>query len=83
LFRTSAIHYRYGGHPHYQHHLIAEYATAEGDQESGAFPNDEAMFKLLHPALTNISKKRTMQLKDWKSALNQFSIIFEERLPGY
>lgn len=34
-------------------------------------------------ALTNISKKWTMPIKDWKSALNQFSIMFEERLPNF
>ena len=49
----------------------------------GSFPNDEAMFKLLYQALTNISKKWTMPIKDWKSALNQFSIMFEERLPNF
>jgi putative transposase len=48
-----------------------------------SFPNDEAMFKLLYLALTNISQKWTMPIKDWKSALNQFSIIFEERLPNF
>ena len=49
----------------------------------GSFPNDEAMFKLLYLALTNISKKWTMPIKDWKSALNQFSIMFEDRLPSF
>ena len=49
----------------------------------GAFPNDEAMFKLLYLALINISKKWTMPVRDWKSALNQFSIMFEERFPGF
>lgn len=49
----------------------------------GSFPNDEAMFKLLYLALSNISKKWTMPIKDWKSALNQFSIMFEERLPNF
>lgn len=49
----------------------------------GSFPNNEAMFKLLYLALTNISKKWTMPIKDWKSALNQFSIMFEERLPNF
>ena len=41
------------------------------------------MFKLLYLALTKISKKWTMPIKDWKSALNQFSIMFEERLPNF
>lgn len=49
----------------------------------GSFPNDEAMFKLLYLALTNISKRWTMPIKNWKSALNQFSIMFEERLPEF
>lgn len=49
----------------------------------GSFPNDEAMFKLLYLALTNISKKWTMPIKDWKSALNQFSIMFDDRVPSF
>jgi len=49
----------------------------------GSFPNDEAMFKLLYLALTNISKRWTMPIKNWKSALNQFSIMFEDRLPEF
>lgn len=48
----------------------------------GSFPNDDAMFKLLYLALKNISKKWTMPIKHWKSALNQFSIIFEGRMPA-
>jgi putative transposase len=49
----------------------------------GSFPNDEPMFKLLYLALNNISKKWTMPIKEWKTALNQFSIMFEERLPNF
>ena len=47
----------------------------------GHFPSDDAMFKLLYLALKNIAKKWTMPIRDWKSALNQFSIIFEGRMP--
>jgi len=46
------------------------------------FPSDEAMFKLLYLALKNIAKKWTMPIRDWKSTLNQFSIIFEGRMPN-
>jgi len=49
----------------------------------GHFPSDEAMFKLLYLALKNIAKKWTMPIRDWKSALNQFSIIFQDRLPTF
>jgi len=48
----------------------------------GSFPNDEAMVKLLFLAIRNISKKWTMPIHDWKSALNQFTIIFETRMPA-
>ena len=47
----------------------------------GSFPNDEAAFKLLYLALRNIAKKWTMPIRDWKSALNQFAILFEGRMP--
>jgi putative transposase len=46
-----------------------------------AFPNDDAVLKILYLALRNASKKWTMPIKDWPSALNQFSIICEGRVP--
>ena len=48
----------------------------------GSFPNDEAMFKLLYLALRNISKKWTLPIRDWKAAMNRFSILFENRMPN-
>jgi putative transposase len=47
----------------------------------GSFPNDDALLKLFYLALGNISKKWTMPLRDWKSALIRFTIMFEERMP--
>lgn len=46
-----------------------------------SFPNDESVMKLFYLALLNISKKWTMPLRDWKPALNRFTIQFEERMP--
>lgn len=46
----------------------------------GSFPNDAAMFKLLYLALNNIAKKWTLPIRDWKAALNRFSILFEGRM---
>jgi putative transposase len=48
----------------------------------GAFPHDEAVFKIFWLALRSISKKWTMPLKDWKAALNRFAIQFEDRFPS-
>lgn len=47
----------------------------------GAFPSDEAIFKLLYLALGNISKKWTMPIRNWKMALGQFAIKFQDRFP--
>ena len=47
----------------------------------GSFPSDEALTKLFYLALRNISKKWTMPIRDWKAALNRFTIQFEGRLP--
>ena len=47
----------------------------------GSFPNDDSMLKLLYLALKNIEKKWTMPIRNWKLALNQFTIIFEDRMP--
>jgi putative transposase len=49
----------------------------------GSFPNDEAMIKLLYLALNNIAKKWTLPIRDWKAALNRFSILFSDRMPVY
>ena len=46
----------------------------------GSFPNDEAVFKILYLALRNAAKKWTMPIQNWKDAMNQFSILFEERM---
>jgi putative transposase len=47
----------------------------------GSFPNDEALLKLFYLALNNIRKKWTMPIRDWKAALNRFTIQFEDRMP--
>jgi putative transposase len=49
----------------------------------GSFPNDESILKLLYLALNNIAKKWTMPIRDWKAALNRFSILFGDRMPAY
>jgi len=43
---------------------------------------DYALLKLFYMALNNISKKWTMPIRDWKAALNRFSIQFEDRMPS-
>jgi putative transposase len=46
-----------------------------------SFPSTDAVMKLLYLALNKISKKWTMPIRDWGSAMNQFSIIYGDRMP--
>ena len=47
----------------------------------GAFPSDDAVRKLLYLGLQNASKKWTRPIKNWKEAMNQFIILFGDRVP--
>lgn len=44
-----------------------------------SFPNDEAAIKLLYLGLRNISQRWTMPIQNWKLAMSQFMIRFEEQ----
>lgn len=46
----------------------------------GHFPNDEAATKLIWLALRNITATWAATAHGWKAALNQFSILYEDRL---
>ena len=59
------------------------YSLRKLTRHRGAFPSDEALIKLLYLALRNISKKWTMPIRDWKAALNRFTIQFEDRMPQH
>lgn len=47
----------------------------------GAFPNDESIVKILYLAITRVAKKWTMPIREWRAALNQFVILFGDRVP--
>lgn len=46
-----------------------------------SFPSADAAMKLLFMALQNISKRWTMPIRDWGSAMNQFAILYGDRVP--
>ena len=46
----------------------------------GHFPNDEAATKLIWLALRNITKDWVRAAPHWKAAMNQFAILYQERL---
>jgi putative transposase len=47
----------------------------------GHFPTEDGLMKVLYLAIKNVSKKWTMPIRNWKSALNQFAIRFADRFP--
>ena len=47
----------------------------------GAFPNDDSISKILYLAINRVAKKWTMPIRNWKAALNQFVILFGDRVP--
>jgi putative transposase len=46
-----------------------------------SFPSTDAVMKLLYLALNKISKKWTMPISNWGAAINQFAIIYGDRMP--
>jgi transposase-like protein len=50
-------------------------------KNKGAFPNDDAIFKVMYLAINRVAKKWTMPIRNWKVALNQFVILFGDRVP--
>lgn len=46
----------------------------------GAFPSDEAILKVLYLGLRNVAKRWTRPIQNWTAALNQFAILFGDRM---
>jgi len=46
------------------------------------YPNEDSALKIVYLAIREASRKWTMPIRNWKSALNHFAILFERRLPG-
>ena len=47
----------------------------------GAFPNPEAVRKVLFLAVQRASERGSRPIKDWPAALNHFALVFEGRVP--
>ena len=47
------------------------------------FPTDDSAKKVVYLAIMDASKKWTMPIRNWKTALNRFMIMFEDRLKEY
>ena len=47
------------------------------------FPTDDSVKKVVYLAIMAASKKWTMPIQNWKTAMNRFSIMFEEHVTKY
>lgn len=47
------------------------------------FPNDEAALKVVYLAIDAVSKKWTMPIRNWRVALNRFTIEFGDTITKY
>lgn len=56
------------------------YSSRKITRNRQSFPTTDSAVKLVFMALQNISKKWTMPLRDWGAALNQFAIIYGDRV---
>jgi transposase-like protein len=45
------------------------------------YPNEQSALKIVYMAIREASNKWTMPIRHWKSALNHFAILFEDRMP--
>jgi transposase-like protein len=45
------------------------------------YPNEQSALKIVYMAIREASNRWTMPIRHWKSALNHFAILFEDRLP--
>lgn len=50
-------------------------------KKRGAFPNPEAVRKVLYLAVQRASERWSRPIKDWPAALNHFALAFEGRVP--
>lgn len=48
-----------------------------------SLPTDDAVTKLLWLALSNITAEWSRSAHDWKAAMNQFAILYEDRFTRY
>ena len=66
---------------HWSQCLMAEKAGISMSSVGRVFPNDEAVFKALFPAIREASRKWKM-IHHWKPALQVFQVMFgDERVP--
>ena len=55
----------------------------EATKQRKVFPTNQSAMKVVYLPITAASKKWTMPIRNWKPALNRFTIQFGERITAY
>lgn len=45
-----------------------------------AFPDDDSIYKIMYLAINNLTKKWTLPIRNWGTAINQLSIMLKDRV---
>ena len=56
------------------------FTLRKGRQNRTAFPDDETSYKIMYLAINNLTKKWTLPIRNWGTAINQLSIMFGDRV---
>ena len=56
------------------------YSLRKVTKNRSAFPDDDSIYKIMYLAIDKASQKWTQPIRNWGLALNQFSIVFGDRV---
>ena len=56
------------------------FTLRKGRKNRTAFPDDETSYKIMYLAINNLTKKWSLPIRNWGTAINQLSIMFEDRV---
>ena len=59
------------------------YVIRKSTRNRKVFPDDQSAIKVVYLAMQEAIKKWTMPIRDWKPALNRFTIEFGERVTAH
>jgi len=58
-------------------------ALCKAARDRRAFPDNALMLQQLHLTMQSVTGKWSLPVRDWKAALNRFSLLFNDRMPDY
>lgn len=56
------------------------YSLRKATKNRSAFPDDDSVYKIMYLAIGEASQKWTQPIRNWGLSINQFSIVFGDRV---